>query len=192
MATNIESVAKLYDIIDVNEDTRLATHPMERELTRRALRHYLGAATRHVADIGGGPGRIAFPLADDGYAADLVDLSPAMVRLAQKEQDARRAAPGGKPLLQSITVGNALVQSSHLPEGSYDAVLLLGPLYHLINEDERIKAVENALLLAKPTGLIFVAFVSVAAHLRDIAIRDPKKLVNEREFYSEYVSLDEN
>ncbi len=188
MTTNIENVAKLYDIIDIHEDTRLATHPMERELTRRAIRHYLGAGAGKVADIGGGPGRIAFPLADDGYSVDLVDLSPAMVRLAQKEQDARKAAADGKPLLQSIAVGNALVRPDHLPEAAYDAVLLLGPLYHLISEEERVKAVENALMLAKPNGLVFVAFVSIAAHLRDIAMRDPKKLVSESDFYADYVS----
>jgi 2-polyprenyl-3-methyl-5-hydroxy-6-metoxy-1,4-benzoquinol methylase len=187
MATNAGNVARLYDTIVDYEDTRLATHPMERELTLRAIRESLGPGPKRVADIGGGPGRIAFPLADEGYLVDLIDLSPGLIKLAQTEQNIRKATEPNKPVLQSINVGNALA-THNLPEAAYDAVLLLGPLYHLVAEEERAQAIENALLLTKPGGLLFVAFISVAAHLRDIAVRDPKRLVEEKDFYDRYVS----
>lgn len=204
MSTSTESVAIVYGKIASFEDTRLAEHPMERELTLRTIRNNLpptsSSSPVRIADIGGGPGKIAFPLADDGHHVDLVDLTPELIAMARAEQDKRIAASsdsgggdgdGGlhRGLLQSISVGNALHTSDILQADSYDGVLLLGPLYHLLEEGERVTAVENALRLARPgTGVVFCAFVSVAAHLRDIAVRDPGKLVRASEFYAKYVS----
>ncbi|KAH6626732.1 S-adenosyl-L-methionine-dependent methyltransferase [Chaetomium sp. MPI-SDFR-AT-0129] len=187
MPTSTESVSKLYGRIADLENQRLAEHPMEREITLRAIRKELGPIPgKRIADIGGGPGKIAFALADDGYDVDLVDLSPDLIQLAQAEQDERKSA-GVKPLLRSIAVGNALDKSG-LAEGLYDAVLLLGPLYHLLEESERASAVTNALQLAKPDGgLVFVAFISIDAHLRDVAMRNPGKVVDLKEFYTKYL-----
>ena len=42
----------------------------------------------------------------------------------------------------------------------FDAVLLMGPLYHLIDENDRRKALQESLRALKPGGLIFVAFIS--------------------------------
>ncbi|SPQ18441.1 17284d81-28a9-4d6e-a73b-8197293055e5 [Thermothielavioides terrestris] len=172
MPTVIESVSKLYGRISQLESQRLADHPMEREITLRAIRKGLSSASasgtgpKRIADIGGGPGKIAFALADEGHDVDLIDLTPELIRLAQTEQDQRRAA-GNRPLLRSIAVGNALDKSA-LPEGAYDAVLLLGPL--------------------PDGGLVFVAFITIDAHLRDAAMRNPGKIVEFKEFYSKYLS----
>ncbi|XWX01627.1 hypothetical protein V2A60_009655 [Cordyceps javanica] len=196
MATATDSVAKLYGKIAASEGTRLAEHPMERELTLRTIRAHLPAACS-VADVGGGPGKLAFALADDGHAVDLVDLTPDLVAMAQQEQEERRAAAagggsGGGGLLRSIAVGNALHAPSlpqpAAPAAHYDGVLLLGPLYHLLEEGERVAAVSNALRLARPgTGIVFLAFISIAAHLRDVAVRDPAKLVRAGAFYQKYL-----
>ncbi|OAA70082.1 Methyltransferase type 11 [Akanthomyces lecanii RCEF 1005] len=185
-----DNVAKLYGKIAASEGTRLAEHPMERELTLRTIRAHVPPASAAIADIGGGPGKLAFALADDGHLVDLVDLTPDLIAMAQAEQDSRRASPAssGRCLLQSISVGDALHRPSSLPAGSYDGVLLLGPLYHLLEEDERATAVRNALQLARPgTGVVFCAFISIAAHLRDIAMRDPAKLLRAQDFYSKYL-----
>ncbi|KAH7025027.1 methyltransferase type 11 [Microdochium trichocladiopsis] len=200
MSTSRAAVAELYGKIAESENTRLATHPMEREITLRAIRHHLsgfGSAAdsrnqqKRIADVGGGPGKLAFALADEGHHVDLVDLSPGLIDLARQEQDNRRANTQGdehQALLASIGVGDALDQNLPLAAGSYDAVLLLGPLYHLLEEAERVAAVRNALNLARPDGgLVFCAFVSVEAHLRDLAVREPQRLVEQREFYAAYL-----
>lgn len=195
MATATENVAELYGKIAASEGSRLAEHPMERELTIRTIRTHLPPAPAAVADIGGGPGKLAFALADDGHLVNLVDLAPDLIAMAQAEQDSRRTAPAssGRRLLQSIPVDNALHRPTSLSakKGSYDGVLLLGPLYHLLEEDERAAAVRNALQLARPgTGVVFCAFISIAAHLRDIAMRNPAKLLGAQDFYSKYGSVD--
>lgn len=156
-------------------------------MTLRTIREALPPAPQRIADVGGGPGKYAFALADQGHLVDLVDLSPGLIQIAQVEQDKRNAA-GKENLLQSLAVGNAL-DPNILQHGIYDAVLLLGPLYHLVEESERVNAVANAVRLAKPNGVLFVAFVSISAHLRDIAMRDPSRLIAEKEFYTKYVRL---
>lgn len=95
MSTVCENVAQLYGKIAEHENTRLAEHPMERELTLRTIRHWLpapGAASQRIADVGGGPGKLAFALADEGHDVDLVDLTPALIALAEAEQKRRDAA----------------------------------------------------------------------------------------------------
>lgn len=187
MPTPAPDIANLYNIIGDGEVSRLETHPIELLVTLRAIREALPSTSQRIADVGGGPGKYAFALADQGHSVDLVDLSPGLIDLAQSEQD-KRKSNGNKALLKSISVGNAL-DTSILQDGVYDAVLLLGPLYHLVEESERAEAVANAIRLAKPNGFIFVAFISIAAHLRDIAMREPGKLVADKEFYTKYVSI---
>ncbi|OAA56877.1 Methyltransferase type 11 [Cordyceps fumosorosea ARSEF 2679] len=189
MSTVTDDVATLYAKIADSEGTRLAVHPMERELTLRTILARLPSPSGAViADIGGGPGRIAFALADAGHLVDLVDLTPTLISMAQREQDHRRGTSPAAPLLRSIAVGNALHPPSPEAEGAYDAVLLLGPLYHLLEESERRDAVSHALRRVRPrSGLVFCAFVSVAAHLRDVAVRDPGKLLRGGDFYHKYL-----
>lgn len=195
--TSTTNVARLYNSIAEREDTRLAEHPMEREITFRSITEGLasqgsgaGDARKRIADIGGGPGRVAFRLADQGHHVDLRDLTPGLIDIAKKEQETRSGSGSGSAAtLASLAVGDALDESlCGLEAGSYDAILLLGPMYHLMEEHERAKAVQNALKLAKKDGLVYIAFVSVAAHLRDIALREPARLVKETDFYAKYVS----
>ncbi|KAH8177995.1 methyltransferase domain-containing protein [Sarocladium implicatum] len=167
---------------------------MERELTLRAIHQALATSKttdtepKRIADIGGGPGKIAFALADQGHHVDLIDLSPSLIRLAESEQEQRKANAENPPLLASIRVGDAL-DSVPLTNDSYDAVLLLGPLYHLLDEAERKRAVDNALRLAEPQGgFLFCAFISKEAHLRDVAMRDPARLLERKDFYAAYLA----
>lgn len=181
--TQTDNVARLYGNIVDYEQTRLATHPMEREITLLTIKQYLGPTSK-VADIGGGPGVISFTLADQGHSVDLRDLTPELIQIAQQTQEKRRTE--NKPLLNSIGVSNALDKSG-LPEENFDAVLLLGPLYHLMNESERVTAVRNALDLVKKGGVLVCAFITVAAHLRDVAMRDARRVVKDADFYAKYV-----
>ncbi|KZV98247.1 S-adenosyl-L-methionine-dependent methyltransferase [Exidia glandulosa HHB12029] len=184
-----EAVAQLYDSIAASEADRLRLHPMERELTLDAIATHIDLTRRNdrlkVADIGGATGVYAFKLADAGAEVHLRDLSSRLVWLANVEQE--RRANDGKPTLASAAVGSAL-DTELLPTKAFDVVLLLGPGYHLVSEGERILAVQNALsFLRDDTGRVFAAFIPRQAHMRDIAKRDPSRLVREREFYETYL-----
>ena len=60
-----------------------------------------------------------------------------------------------------------------LVKGLFDAVLLMGPLYHLPEEADRVRAVEAALNLLKPGGILFAAFINSSAVVYDYMTKTP-------------------
>lgn len=214
--TNFAATAAQYDSLESHEADRLRLHPMERALTLDTIATHLGlndpinesnfSTPEHikVADIGGATGVHAFALLDLAASrkvqADihLRDLAPTLVQRAQSEQDRRKTADPALPTLASIGVGSALDPSVFPDEarGTFDAVMLLGPLYHLIDYGERVTAVKLALDLLKPKSsrgrkpILFAAFISRAAHLRDVAVRNPARLVqaDDAAFYAQYLA----
>ena len=95
---------------------------VEFERTVEILERHLPAAPAVLADIGGGPGRYALWLAGLGYTVHLRDIVPLHI-----EQAASSAQAAGVSV--DALVGDA--RSVDLADASVDAVLLLGPLYHL-------------------------------------------------------------
>ncbi|MCU0523177.1 MAG: methyltransferase domain-containing protein [Anaerolineae bacterium] len=59
---------------------------------------------------------------------------------------------------------------SRYPDAAFDAVLLMGPLYHLLDADERRRALAEAYRVVKPGSAVFAAFIArYAAHIDAIA-----------------------
>ncbi len=102
-----------------------------------------------VADIGGGPGRYASWLARLGHQVHHRDVVPLHV-------DQARAAFKGLGI--DTAVGDAT--DVDLPDRSVDAVLVLGPLYHLARRADRLRALSEARRIVRPGGLIFAAAIS--------------------------------
>ncbi len=165
----VEGVRDFYDNAVEMEWGRLERHPMEFRITWRTLEEYLQPGS-HIADVGGGPGRYAVALASEGHKVSLIDLSPENIAWAQ-----RLAAE------QEVELENALVRDARQLDGlgseAFDAVLLLGPLYHLQEEVDRRKAVSEALRLLRPGGLLFAAFITRFAPVVDILRRDPMEIL---------------
>ncbi len=154
------------------ERDRLAGGPGALELarTQALLERYLPAPPTVVADVGGGPGRYAFWLANRGYRVHLVDPVPLHIEQA-------RAAADGRPhaTLASAEVGDA--RALRLPDESADAVLLLGPLYHLPERAERLQALGEARRVCRQAGVIIMGaisrFASTLDGLRGGYLEDP-------------------
>ena len=118
--------------------------------TQELLRRFLPDPPGRVLDVGGGPGNYATWLAEDGYEVKLIDATPQLV-----EQARRRA---GEPPAFEAAVGDARDLAE--PDESADAVLLLGPLYHLPARDNRMKALAEAHRVLRPGGLLAAAAIS--------------------------------
>ena len=118
--------------------------------TTEILLRRLPAPPALVADIGGGPGRYALWLAAQGYRVEHRDLMPLHVR--QLAQDA-----GGLAGLRTA-VGDA--RDLDLGDACVDAVLLLGPLYHLRRRADRLRALAEARRVVRPGGPVFAAAIS--------------------------------
>ena len=153
MNENIKIVQDFYNAQVENEWNRIANRP-EFLLTCRMFDRYIKPGCK-VLDIGGGPGRYSLYLAEKGCDATLFDLSPENVRFAGE-----KAVELNLPLK---TVCGDAREADKLTDGQFDHVLLMGPMYHLLEETDRINAVNAALNLLKPNGVIFVSFINLVA-----------------------------
>lgn len=103
-----------------------------------------------VLEIGAGTGRYSHTLARQGYTVDAVELVDHNIEVFRKN-----TLPNEKI---SITQGNAL-DLSFIPDNKYDITLLLGPLYHLYNMEDKRQALKEAIRVTKQGGIIFAAYV---------------------------------
>ena len=145
--------------------------PLEFARMRELIGRFLPEAPGVVLDVGGGPGRYACWLADLGYEVHLID--PVAKHVAQA-----REASGSQPRqpLASATVGDA--RSLDFGDGSADGVLLMGPLYHLTDKNDRLAALREAHRVLKPGGVVITKainrFASLLSALSRGHIDDPE------------------
>ncbi len=134
---------------------------LEFERTKEIILRHLPPPPAVVADIGGGPGRYTLWLAQLGYQVWHRDLMPLHV-------EQLRQAASGNPRIQT-TVGDA--RQLDLASESADAVLLLGPLYHLERRRDRVQALAETQRVVRPGGPVFVAAISRWATRMDGILR---------------------
>ena len=143
------------------EDNRLSQDVgrFEYERTQEILSRYLHPDHPETLDIGGGPGAYALWLAGRGYRVHLLDLVPRHVEMAQTQSRLHDLR------LASLTVGDARA----LPFGNAtaDQVLLLGPLYHLTERPDRLRALREGHRVLKPGGRLFCTAISRYASVLD-------------------------
>jgi ubiquinone/menaquinone biosynthesis C-methylase UbiE len=134
--------------------------PLERARTQELLLRHLAPPPGVVLDVGGAAGAYSFWLAEAGYEVHLVD--PVSLHIEQAEA-ASRARPAGRRASARVADARALPCS----DARADAVLLMGPLYHLQQREERLTALREALRVLRPGGLVFAAAISRFASLLD-------------------------
>jgi S-adenosylmethionine-dependent methyltransferase len=161
-----ELIERYYDEQVQREWERMERHRTEFAVTMRALVDHLPPAPSRVLDCGGGPGRYAIELARQGYEVTLFDLSAGSLRLGQE-----KAAEAGVALA-GCEQGTA-TDLSRFPDSAFDAVLLMGPLYHLLEEGDRLRALAEARRVLRPGRPLFAAFISRYAVPRWAAAREP-------------------
>lgn len=142
-----------------DEWERLELHKIEFDITKRYLDEYITDENLEIFDIGGGPGRYAMYLAKKGHKVSLLDLSKRNIEVA-KEKSAEKGI-----ILENYIHGNALELNEY--EQKYDVILLMGPLYHLVDEEDRRACIEGALKILKPNGIIVASFISSYAPIQD-------------------------
>ena len=134
-----------------NEDKRFNSRrgKVEYIITMKYIKSYLSKKNNSkILDIGAGTGNYAIPLSNDGYDVTAIDLVKHNVRTIQNKNTNVKAQ-----------VGNA-TDLSKFKDESFDVVLLLGPMYHLISKEEKIKALSEAKRVTKRNGIIMVAYIT--------------------------------
>jgi len=139
---------------------------LEFERTQEIVLRHLPEPPATIADIGGGPGRYALWLAGLGYRVVHRDLVPLHVEQVRDAAGSVASAPGR--VIESA-VGDA--RSLDLGDASMDAVLLLGPLYHLTRRADRVQTLREAGRVVRSGGPVFAAAISRWAARLDGVLR---------------------
>lgn len=152
--------------VESAEDRRLdeGPGPLELERTLELFRRFAPPPPCVVLDVGGGPGRYAARLAEEGYEVHLIDPVETLV------EQARHRSAGLRRSIASSRTGDA--RRLDQADASADAVLLLGPLYHLTDPADRALALAEARRVVVPGGPVFAAGISRFASALDGMVRD--------------------
>lgn len=119
-----------------------------------------------IADIGGGPGRYTLELLRRGHRVTLFDLSPENIALAKAMiQNAGLQA-------DRLIVGDARDLSA-LERHRFDAVLALGPLYHMTNRTERVAFLKRAKALLNSDGILIAAYLNAWGVMKTLLTDSP-------------------
>lgn len=123
--------------------TRSAQGPLEFQRTQEIIRAHVSGG--RVLDVGGGAGIHSRALMDAGYEVEMVDAVP---RHVEQARDAGVQA----------SVGDA--RTLQFSDASFDAAILLGPLYHLASRDDRLTALREAGRVVRDGGFVLAAGLS--------------------------------
>jgi ubiquinone/menaquinone biosynthesis C-methylase UbiE len=143
------------------EESRLTRGPFKLEYarTQELIERYAPPPPADVLDVGGGAGAYALWLAERGYRVQLLDASPRLVEEARK-----RSGIAASPL---VSCRAADARALPVADGSVALVLLLGPLYHLVEAEDRAKAIAEAARVLVPGGVLVAAAISRWASVLD-------------------------
>lgn len=134
-----------------DEEKRLSEkHGMVEFLTTMHYIEKYSHEGNHVLEIGAATGRYSHALARQGYMVDAVELVEHNIEIFRQN-----TRPDEKI---TVTQGNALDLSAY-QDNTYDITLLLGPLYHLYTKEDKQQALQEAIRVTKPGGVIFAAYV---------------------------------
>jgi len=144
----------------VREEERLASGwgALELARTQEIMLRHLPAPPAKVLDVGGAAGVYSEWLGRRGYTAHLVDPVPRHL------EEARRAGRH----IASVAMGDA--RTLAWPNGAFDIVLLMGPLYHLTGREERVAALREAGRVLRGGGLLFASAISRFAPLLEALV----------------------
>ena len=173
---DISDIRRYYDQA-YDEDSRLDRHQLERDLTWRYLDAFLPPAG-HLLEIGAASGGYTVGLARRGYRVSAFDLSEQLT-----EQRRTKLEQAGLGAQATHHIGDARDLSAFRGQ-SFAAVLVMGPLYHLVAESDRRLVLKQVFDLLKPDGVIFSAFICRYGILGDLMRSIPGWIEHQAEVWS--------
>lgn len=161
MIDDVSDIAEHYNQYLEGEKTRLIRHQLERDITWRYLERYL-PPDGSILEIGAATGGYTLDLANRGYQVTAVDFSPVLL-----EECRRNLAQTGLEERVQCIIADARDLSA-VERTDFDVVLLMGPLYHLTEEADRLLAIQQACSRLRSGGVLFSSFISRFGIMGDI------------------------
>lgn len=154
---DLSEVINYYNQFD--EWGRLDREPIEFQVNCHYIKKYL-PRTGSILDNGAGPGKYSVALAQEGYHMTLTDLTPKFVDMAKSKAKERNVEGQFDGFYEADARALSLFNSEQ-----FDATLMLGPMYHIQQEEDRLKAIAELRRVTKRDGLVFVAFMPRVRHI---------------------------
>lgn len=158
-----QEVASFYDgeLFSFEESRLKEASPVEYHSTIRKLDRHISDRAM-IADIGAGVGTYSLHLAKRGCSIHLIDIARGLLSASKELLENH----GFRDRILSIQQASAK-NLEHIRDTSVDAVLMLGPLYHLQDFQDRKIAIKEAQRILKPGGLLFAAGINRLAYFRE-------------------------
>lgn len=156
-----EDITKFYNEQPNKEWQRLDDpyHTFELVATLKVIDTYFENKGK-ICDIGSGPGRYAIELMQRGHDVTLVDFSQELLEIAKVEVGRRNLNE------QAQFICSDARELDHLESGIHDYVMVMGPMYHLHDREDRERVLKQAKRVLKPGGLAIVAYLNSWGILR--------------------------
>ena len=142
-----------------NENNRMDRNPLEYLRCKEIISRYLKDEVMRIADIGGATGVFSFWLAKQGHLVSLLDYTPSHIDQAKEKSSSNGIE------LRSFDCGDA--KSLPYESGEFDLVLLMGPLYHMQKNEDRIQCLNEAYRVLKKGGIVICESISRYANIFD-------------------------
>ncbi len=152
MEDRIDMLGAFYG--QANEDTRLSRSrhgQLEHRTTAAYLARYAKPGTK-VLELGAGTGRYSIALAGQGMDVTAVELV---------ESNLATLRENGRGLANLTAYQGDAIDLSRFSDDTFDLTLSFGPMYHLYEPEDVQKAIDEAIRVTKPGGVLFFAFLSV-------------------------------
>ncbi len=152
MSTREEIVSGFYGQYDEDGRTARTRHgQLEYFTTMHYIHRYTNEGSR-ILEVGAGTGRYTVALAGEGMdvtAVELVESNLQKLRENAKGLENVHAYPGDATELRRFA------------DGTFDVTLVFGPMYHLYEAEDVNRAIDEAVRVTKPGGVLLFAFISV-------------------------------
>lgn len=157
------AVHRYYDDVQKEWDRLFqdSYHQIEFEIVHRIVARRLAPGSR-IVDVGSGPGRRAIRLASDGHRLALIDTSQRSLDRAVAEFDDSRLAG------QLLSATREDARLMRLPHQYYDAAMVFGPAYHLLDEEDVRQCLERTAAGVRDGGHVFIIFLTRISVLKDL------------------------
>ena len=177
MSTRMEIISGFYNQADEDSRLRRSRHgQLEYAVTMNYI-HRFAHPGSCVLEVGAGTGRYSVALAREGFHVTAVELVESNFSILRKNST-------GIENLQAIQ-GDA-TDLSRFADRTFDITLVLGPLYHLYEQEDIHKAIDEAIRVTKKDGIIFFAFISVFGIMYANYLQGNWSLGQEENFTKDY------
>lgn len=177
MIDDVNDIAVFYDRNQESEHSRLDRHQLEFDLTGCYLNQYL-PPQGIILEIGSATGKYTLELARRGYTITAVDLSKGLL-----EQCRENITREGLEKQVQFVLADAR-NLGELARNKFDAVLLMGPLYHLIQEADRKMALKESFDRLREDGILFSSFISRFGLMSDLLRNVPSWIEDQADVWS--------